>query len=166
MPGARGEVRESFGAQTPGYRDAIRAHLARTLNLDDPDVRDLSTPPAPAAWSVSVSHTQDLGGWMALAKPARIGFDLELRARVREAVIRRMCGADEVRLVGDPALLWSAKEAMFKCVAVEAQPTSLSALTVTGWQRLGPDEFRFTGGPVREGFVVATAKYAAALCLA
>ena len=77
-----------------------------------------------------------------------------------------MCGEEELRLVADPALLWSAKEAMFKCVAVEAQPTSLSELRVRTWRAIGADEFHFTGGPVRDGFVIATELHALALCRA
>ena len=164
-PALRGEIHPRFGAGAPEHRALIRADLARALNLDDPAVTDLSQPPRPDLWSISISHTHDLGGWVALPKPATLGFDLERRARVREAVIRRMCTPDEVALVRDPALLWSAKEAMFKAIATAAQPTSLSQITVKRWEARGEGQYLFGGDAVPRGLVLATDEFAVALAL-
>jgi 4'-phosphopantetheinyl transferase EntD len=159
----RGEIQPHFGAGNEGHRDAIRRHLAENLSLVDPAVTDLSAPPDVSTWSISISHTTDLGGWLAVNKPRQIGFDLEVRARVREAVVRRMCTPDEIERVSDLALLWSAKEALFKAMA-RGQPATLSQLRIVEWTVRGAlAHFLSDGG--QRGIAQASAQHAAAWCL-
>ena len=162
-PDFRGEVRPDFGAGTEGHRDAIRGHLARVLGVTDPTVTNLSAPPELNHWSVSITHTLDRGGWLAVPKPRRIGFDLEVRARVREATVRRMCSPEEVARVGDLALLWSAKEALFKAMA-KGQPATLSQLKIAEWTTEGALIHFVSDGGAR-GMAQATNDHAAAWCL-
>ena len=159
----RGDLRPEFGAQAAGHRAAIRDALAAQLGEAEPSLKDLNVRPASPKWSISISHTTDLGGWVAVPRGHDLGFDLEVRARVREAVIRRVCTPAEVALTDDLAALWSAKEALFKASA-RGRTATLAQLRIVSWRTDGALS-RFEGENGARGAVQNADGFAAAWSL-
>lgn len=149
-----GECRPEWGARYPGSRVSIRLAMRGALPALDPadlvDLADMSEPPRPSRWSVSVSHTHDLGGWLAVPRPAQIGWDVELEARIKLSTIERVCSKDELELAPEAAFLWCAKEAFFKALEDE-QPAAIPQLTIGDWTAHGVSMWRWRGLGPRNG---------------
>lgn len=121
-----GDLPGEFG---PMDRLAIRRSITAALGGD---VLDLSRRPHVDGWYVSVSHSGDVGGWVASRTP--IGFDVERIARLRPELIARVATPDEIAAAPDPKWLWPAKEAAFK--AMDPQPETMPQIQITGWNGL------------------------------
>jgi 4'-phosphopantetheinyl transferase EntD len=145
VPDALGEARAEWGVRRhgEGARRLIRADIIANLKSFDlpkadlDQIENLKTPPRPANWSLSVSHTLDLGGWLATPRPLSVGFDIEDTRRLQSRLIERICTAEEVAAAPDPLLLWSAKEASYKCLET-GQPQVITDLTLRSWKADGP----------------------------
>ncbi len=152
--GLKGESRPEWGALTPGSRHRLRQSLARSLTpLSADDQRaltDLNEPPRPSNWSVSISHTHDYGGWMAVPRPAQVGWDIELSARIKPETIGRVCSTQELHEAPEAAFLWCAKEAFYKALEDE-QPVSIPQLTIGEWRADGVSMWRWRGLGPRNG---------------
>jgi hypothetical protein len=149
-----GEGREDWGGQSPESRLKIRESIADTLGDltggDIEDLRELSGPPRPHLWCVSISHTLDWGGWMAIRRPTQIGWDIELKERIRLPLVERVCSEAEVVEAPLAALLWCAKEAFYKALEDEQPPTIVS-LTITDWEACGEGQWTWRGLGPRNG---------------
>ncbi len=134
----QGEFQETWGAGQLQSRQRIRQSIFSTLDeLTESDtgaILDLSHPPRPDYWCVSISHCDSGGGWLATRRPQQIGWDCEAKSRIQLAVIERVSQTKELETAPDPAYLWSAKEAFFKALEDE-QPAVLSNLTIESWTR-------------------------------
>lgn len=165
-----GRGSELWSARHPGSRAAIRESIKSTFNGwsgdDIETVLDLEHPPRPFARSVSVSHTHDFGGWLAITRPAQIGWDIELKTRIKDHIIERVCAKDELSSVPLKPLLWPAKEAFFKALEDE-QPEVIHQVTITDWKALIPGVWSFRGlGPRNgEGLVLDLEPWLLASCL-
>lgn len=122
-----GDLPGAFGAMD---RLAIRRSIASALGGD---VLDLAKRPQVEGWFISVSHSGDVGGWVAARTP--IGFDVERIARLRPELIARVATPAEIAAAPEPKWLWPAKEAAFK--AMNPQPATLPQIHVTSWNALG-----------------------------
>jgi hypothetical protein len=153
-PGVRGQAGREWGADYPNYRRLIRASIAETFTdwrrEDLTLLKDLAQPPRPHNHSVSIAHTRDFGGWLAVPRPARIGWDAEVKSRIHPRVIERVCQPAEIEQAPQTAYLWPAKEAFFKALEDE-QPEVLHRLTVAEWNRLAPGAWTWKGLGGREG---------------
>lgn len=149
VPEARGELRPEWGSNHPQTRAAIRASITAELNyLTDKDrqkLADLSQPPRVSAWSVSISHAPNLGGWLAVPRPHRVGLDVEKYDRLKANLIRRTSSSEEMQAAPDPLLLWSAKESLYKSLE-DAQPPAFSQILIDTWQTATDGFFLFEGG--------------------
>ncbi len=79
---------------------------------------------------VSISHGRTWGGFATSQQP--VGFDLEERSRVTEAVVRRVCEDDEyqalLRSGVQQAFHWCAKESAWKSLRGPKQPRVIGDL--------------------------------------
>lgn len=156
--GIRGEAGAAWGSNHRGSRELIRESVSAALpDLDNEQknkLRKLGGRPLPAGWSLSISHTLELGGWMAVPLPAHIGYDVETASRVQMNLIRRVCSDAEITEAPQPAFLWAAKEACYKSLPPESQPDTFTALAITGWQESVPGLFVFRASVPGHGWVV------------
>jgi 4'-phosphopantetheinyl transferase EntD len=84
-------------------------------------------------WNISVSHTLDIGGWVAVPRLYSVGFDIEMRQRLKREVLERIASPAEIAAAPDPVFLWAAKEACFKALAGQGQPAAISDIAIQGW---------------------------------
>lgn len=120
-------VRGEFGKLD---RAALRRSLRASLGGGE-DLLDLTRRPRVDGWFVSVSHTGEVGGWVAARRP--IGFDVERLARLRPELIARIATPHEIAAAApDARWLWPAKEAAFK--AADPQPKTFTEITILQWQ--------------------------------
>ncbi len=143
-PDLRGQIDPSFGANANNeHRHKIRESIARNLNLPIAEISDLSRPPETASWSISISHCPNLGGWVAIPRPATVGLDIEEKDRLRPEVIRRVSSENELKEAPHPAYLWCAKESHFKAVHANKNLT-IGAIQISEW-RPQSHGFHFSG---------------------
>jgi len=136
-----GYTHSEWGSGHAGHREKIRTALEHQLTTNwSKDVsysefaalKDLDQIPTFKKIYVSISHGQDLGGFVIAKKP--VGFDLELRDRVMEKIVRRVSTDEEVQEAPSFAHLWAAKEATFKALRSYRQPNIASELILGEWQ--------------------------------
>jgi 4'-phosphopantetheinyl transferase EntD len=158
-----------WGAEIQGHREKIRTALKTALleagEAEHESLTDLKRPPRPAKFSVSISHTQGFGAWIACARPHRIGLDIENRARIKREIVERVSTAFELSAAPHFEYLWCAKEAYYKAMESD-QPSTISELEISNWKKTN-GLFTFAGGkafPV-EGFVLEFAPYILAIAL-
>jgi 4'-phosphopantetheinyl transferase EntD len=168
-PSLFGAGLEGWGSDAQGHREKIRMDLKAALleagESEHPGLTDLRQPPRPAKFSVSISHTQGFGAWIACARPQRIGLDIESRARIKREIVARVSTPSELAAAPRFEYLWCAKEAYFKAMEND-QPATISHLEVSGW-RERDGLFTFTGGKAIsvEGFVLEFSPYILAIAL-
>lgn len=140
-PRLKSAASRDWGARHAQFRSNIRASLA--VSIGQESVRDLDQRPRTDGWSISVSHSPEFGGWLAVPKPTRVGFDCEDPRRVRLDAIARVSEPGELNAAPLPAALWCAKEAVFKALD-DLQPKVISEIVIGSWQRLPSDQYFFT----------------------
>jgi 4'-phosphopantetheinyl transferase len=100
----------------------LLAHGALALGNEPLDAASLvyperGKPYLPGGPEFSISHTSDLAV-CAVACGIKLGIDIEIIARVRESMLRRVASAEEIETFRDaecgPAALWTRKEAVLK----------------------------------------------------
>lgn len=170
QPGVRGEARSTWGAQTIGYRREIRQSIASTLSdwrhEDFRTLHELDQPPRPFNYSISISHTRDFGGWIAVPRPAQIGWDIELKDRIRPDLVERVCDTEDISMAPEAGFLWCAKEAFFKSLE-DDQPDVLTVLNIGEWKKTPGGTYTFAGlGPRNsEGILLEGSGWIMAACL-
>ncbi|MFN8791380.1 MAG: 4'-phosphopantetheinyl transferase family protein [Bdellovibrionales bacterium] len=158
------EMQPDWGSQHPQHRDLIRRALNEYLQREHPEeinesILDLETPPVLKKLRVSISHTQGLGGFVVSARSA--GLDIEQTRRIRPEVLERISSEDERRRCPRPELLWTAKEAVFKC---SSQYVMITQISIDSWFVSQNETFQFASlGCV--GFAACTADFSFALAL-
>src|SRR5205085_2510007 len=100
--------------------------------------------------SVSISHTTNFGGWIAVPRPAQIGWDVELAERIKMPIIQRVCSKEEIAEAPRPEFLWCAKESFYKALE-DQQPPTIIDLSIAEWTSLAPDMWSFKGYGPRNG---------------
>lgn len=93
----------------------------------------------PGVQSSSVSHCQNMGGFVASHKSVRLGLDAEENSRVTNDILSRMFAKNEIDSCPQPFALWAAKEALFKALKEEGQPSVLSDLPELEWSKVETD---------------------------
>lgn len=116
-----GEIGTQFGSSIKSedsnyHRLVIRNRLSELMSFQS-DICDLKAIPRPKdGFSVSLSHTEGLGGFIYSTK-ATLGFDVELASHlesVKPGVFERVFTPDELALKVPRKYLWSLKEAGLK----------------------------------------------------
>lgn len=169
-PSVAGHAFSEWGAVHAPHRLKIREAMVDALPqlsaTEKNEILDLRAPPHPLAISVSISHTHDVGGWMSVARPLQIGWDVELKARIKMSTIERVCAPEEISEAVQPVFLWSAKEAFFKALE-DFQPVAVTQIAITGWKILGPRIWQFEGlGPHNAyGILIESDNHTLAACV-
>lgn len=169
-PGLMGVLSDKFSSKSPQYRHQIRGSLASQLQnltpLEKSEVLDLSRTPGLHNWSVSISHCQALGGWVAKSKPSHIGFDLEVKSRIEPKLVQRIATPKEISAAPDPSYIWCAKESYYKYLE-KAQPVTFTELQITDWLRQADQTWTFSmnGAPQARGFLLIEGDLLAALAV-
>lgn len=132
---------EQWGSNSNDHRLLIRKNLLERFP-NEAALMDLSKPPRPMSHSVSISHTQNLGGWAATIRPRQIGFDLELTERIKRPAVERICDDEELEACPEFPRLWGAKESLYKALE-GSQPKVISEIKIHRWAELGPSLYRF-----------------------
>jgi 4'-phosphopantetheinyl transferase EntD len=180
-PGVKGECSQQWGtspdlprateaaSSTENPRLMIRASIGwalKDLTPEDIDLlKVLDEPPRPVHWSVSISHCAGFGGWIALPRPAQVGWDVELKSRISFPIIERVCSSQEIAQSPHAHFLWCAKEAFFKALE-DFQPLAITQLTISNWKPDGPSVWYWDGlGPHNgHGVLINDADYVLAAC--
>lgn len=164
-PGLEGHLAEEFSSRHKDHRKEIRRALRKSLGLAA-EVEDLSHPPKPDGWSVSISHCHELGGWVAVRDPRKIGFDLEVRDRLHPRLIERISNPGELDKIPDGCYLWCAKEAYFKALAKD-QPVAVTQLYIDKWEPAGPGAFTYkgAGNPIGRGLILNAGPLLVSICI-
>lgn len=153
-----GEGYEDWSGQTKENRLKIRESVSDSLGdlteSDIEDIGDLTEHPRPHLWCVSISHTLDGGGWMAIRRPLQVGWDVEMKERIRLNIVERVSSLEEVNAAPAPALLWCAKEAFYKALEDE-QPGTVVQLHISSWQAVDESVWTWEGVGPRNGQGVA-----------
>jgi phosphopantetheinyl transferase (holo-ACP synthase) len=139
---AVGEFNEQFAAATGDFRKRIRQSIRERLSPETESLMNLDLLPTLPDWSISISHCQSLGGWIAIPKPNGIGLDIERLDRITTKVVNRIAQEGELDNIPDPLLLWCAKESYFKALG-PAQPIAITQLRIEKWVAEA-EEWRFS----------------------
>ena len=160
LPSSRGEGQALWNAKALNHREQIRESMRTSLGgggFGD-------SPPRPLDWSVSISHSSTFGGWLAVPRPHRVGFDVELAERIQPRIIERVCSRQEIAECPNPAFLWCAKESYYKALEHE-QPETITQLNVTDWKVIGGGVFTFHPEKNISGILVEDAGVYYCACL-
>lgn len=118
------------------HRQKIREDIM-SHTKDTKDVLDLSRPPHVKKGAVSISHNSFHGGYVYTKDDeVSLGFDLELNHRFQSALVLRVAKEAEVQEAPSFGALWAAKEASFKAMIKNAQPKTITEITLGKWLKL------------------------------
>lgn len=127
-------------------RNGICDALEKQFGLPhDAVLLNLEITPRPKNFSISVSHSPQLGGFaVAPSAIGQLGFDIEVPARVSARIAERVSNTEEIKAAPSPAHLWVAKEATFKSLFGPHQPTTIPEIRLLEWQKVPDDAWYFT----------------------
>ncbi len=151
-----------WGSSSPDYRTELRRSLNKYFQVYHPDqvnptLTDLKKLPVTEKFFISISHCPEFGGFVICTKP--VGFDVERLDRLKKEIIERVCSEKELADAPEPQLLWSAKEAVFKCSHLYKV---LSDAKIDQWQTSQNDMFQFSNGN-QLGWIKKSSTHMAAL---
>ena len=152
-----------FGPEGPTYkaRKNLRELLVKELEKAQSSIKNplvfsqkqrtaLLTPgtrPQNPVTSISVSHCPVAGGFVfSFNKKISLGLDMEQSHRVSLPVISRISTREEIRQAPARSLLWTAKEAVFKCVTSEKTDHKnllLKDMLISKWKQKDPENRLF-----------------------
>lgn len=136
LPHLKLVLRTEWASLKASSRAEIRRYLFENLEAEA-CILDLDRTPQFKNHSVSISHSQTLGGFAHSPGRVALGFDVELKARARASLVRRVSVSDqELSQAPDACSLWTAKEAAFKALAGVGQPRGLFDIEIRNWKPL------------------------------
>ena len=105
----------------------------------------LGTKPKCPFASLSISHCPYLGAFVIVFDTKiSIGLDMENIQRITKKCLYRIALKEEIVQSPSLALLWTAKEASFKCVSDQSQNLRLRECLISDWEKLhGKDIYFF-----------------------
>lgn len=116
------DCRTKWNSLSQTHREDIKAEL---LNVKiKHNLKELNS---------SISHCQNMGGFVASRKLKQLGFDVEQNSRIKSDILLRMFSKNEIEACPEPLALWCAKEALFKSLKGQNQPSVVSALPSLDW---------------------------------
>lgn len=161
------KLSEKFGTNHPGNRKLIRESLLVDLKADgysvvDSAVTNLDFLPTCSDVGISISHTNEIGGYVIGCRVKAVGFDIESTDRVSKKLADRIARSDENYPA--PDFFWCAKESAYKMLGFLGKaPVVISDLKIQSWSEDGASgaEFKFDGGQGRvwreKGYTLAVA---------
>lgn len=151
-----------WGSSSPDYRTELRRSLSKYFQIHYPDqvnstLTDLKKLPATEKYFISISHCPEFGCFVVSSKP--VGLDVERLDRLKREIIERVCTEKELAAAPEPQLLWSAKEAVFKCSHLYKV---LSDAKIDQWQASQNEMFQFSNSN-QLGWIKKSSTHMAAL---
>jgi len=112
-------LKSEFSAENKNHRQLIRQAIIenhkQSLTVNEiTDIQNLDLIPKSKKIFFSISHHQKIGGYSASFVPH--GFDVELKSRISDQIIKRVSTVDEILKSPDIKFLWCAKEAAYKAL--------------------------------------------------
>ena len=154
-------------------RQALRQELVKKLKQKITYVKNFNNlltvgvKPDSSFASITISHCKNIGAFLfVLDKNLGIGFDIEKTHRVKQKVIKRVSTVKEIKLSPHPALLWTAKEAVFKALFNKKEALLLSECQITDWKKSSPKGFYSFKSTAKGKKAVGRACFAKDLALA
>lgn len=137
------DIRSEWGSENLDHRKEIRNGILEYLKLNHPaevadSIWDLNSPPVLKSFFVSISHCNGSGGFVLASVP--LGFDIEETSRIDQRIIDRVSTEEELKVCPEFALLWPAKESVFKCSTEFYTITHIQILT---WEKSQDDTYTF-----------------------
>ncbi len=144
-----------FGAKNTNNRQLLRESLLKDLKSDgfkviDQEILNLAALPKCEDLGISISHTEDIGGYLIGNGVKAVGFDIESTDRISEKVAQRIAKSNENYPA--PDFYWGAKEATYKLLSTLGKaPAVISEIEILKWEEDGCDaaDFEFAGGQGR-----------------
>lgn len=98
---------------------------------------DLEHTPLHSKIGISISHNKNCGGFVLNPQGQAMGFDIEIKDRVKENLISRIAvSKDEAQRAPSAASLWVAKEAALKCLLRSGlQPNVVAEVEIGDWKK-------------------------------
>lgn len=161
------KLSEKFGMKNTNNRKLIRESLLVDLKADgykvvDSAVTNLDFLPTCSDVGISISHTNEIGGYVIGSGVRAVGLDIEVTDRVSKKLADRVKKSDENYPA--PDFFWCAKESAYKMLgSLGKAPLVISDLKITSWSDLsaGAAEFKFDGGQGKvwreKGYTLAVA---------
>ena len=85
---------------------------------------------------MSIAHCPMMGGFVFSDNTHfSLGLDIEIAHRVNNKIISRIAKEVEIKQAPDKALLWTAKEASFKCLGIDKAPLMPHYCHIFDWIR-------------------------------
>lgn len=147
-------MREDFSAKNPSHRHEIRQDALQTLTAKiAPEKQSTAFDtfltdkiPQLPNFSLSISHCDLLGGWIAIPLPYQIGLDIESTKRINKKNLAKAStsGDHDFPQSTSESLIWCAKEAAFKCLHPQPQPVFFGKIQIQNWLPLGDHFFQFS----------------------
>jgi 4'-phosphopantetheinyl transferase len=128
-------LQSGFGSENKDHRTLIRSAIVQNHSdvlskFEIQNIQNLDLLPTSEKIFFSISHNQSLGGYS--AADIQHGFDIELKSRIKEAIILRVSTQTEIIESPDLKFLWCAKEAAFK--ALGNSDLIISDLNICDWK--------------------------------
>lgn len=105
-------------------------------DFEESQLLHIGSKPERSIASVSLSHTDNIGVFLfTFDKGLSIGFDIENKNRITKTVIERVSSKEERLQAPEKSLLWTAKEAGFKCLSDTSNKLLLSDCLISQWTK-------------------------------
>lgn len=131
---------ENWGAQNPQYRHHLRQAILDELRNNgdrqtaESQILTLEQLPQSEVFSISISHSQDLGGFILSKKAKSLGLDIEPLGRVKQKIVNRISRENNSSAEAPTAThQWVAQEASFKAFSRLFPVRILSEIAVSKW---------------------------------
>lgn len=123
-------------------QDTLKQNKGKFLKVLLQPAESLITPFA----TISIAHCPKLGGFIfSFDNRFSLGFDMELSYRPTQKLLSRVSKEKELNEAPLPSLLWTAKEAAFKCAnqALIPKPQFLKHCLISGWRQIKKRAYQF-----------------------
>ena len=144
IPHFSSRVQIKWGSGEENYRHNIRRGICEAMTVrqelsleGEHNLMDLKNLPRLTDYEISISHSEELGGFVMGYQCGLLGFDLEGVNRVKEEHIKRVSTCQEVSEAPSAGALWVAKEAAYKALRHKLHLSLMSDLQISHWQFQG-----------------------------
>lgn len=126
-------LKTDWSSSSPMGRHEIRRHIFLNIEADE-QILNLNNLPICESGSLSISHNRQMGGYVHTNQNFQLGFDIEVSARLNDSNVRLFASTEEIRNARGAPILWTAKEAAYKCLPRVLQPTVIGEIELTNWR--------------------------------
>lgn len=132
-------LKPEFSSKNKNHRQLIRQDIIQkynqSLTADEIlNIQNLDLIPKSEKIFFSISHHHEIGGYS--ASSFQHGFDIELKSRISDRIIKRVSTSEEISKSPELKFLWCAKEAAHKALnnsKFRSSTLMLSDLKIENW---------------------------------